>query len=88
MVEFLLLPYIDGDDYIATNQTVTFQPGETCVSVTVDIMDDGLHEKNETFIGILKTSDYTPGHVSIGEPSTAVGTIIDDDILGKWICVF
>ena len=80
--KLLLFPCTDGVDYIATSQIITFQPGETCVSVPVDILDDGVHEKNETFIGKLKISDSTPYHVSIGEPSTAVGTIIDDDILG------
>ena len=74
-------------DYNATSQTIIFQPGETCVSVTVDIIDDGVHEKNETFIGVLKTSDSNPDHVSIGKPSTAVGTIIDDDVLGKYSCL-
>jgi len=70
-------------DYIATNKTVIFPPGETCVSVTVDIINDGVHEKNETFIGSLKTSDSTPDYVSIGELFAVFGTIIDDDKLGK-----
>lgn len=72
-------------DYIATNQTVTFLPGETCVSVTVDIRDDSINELNETFIGTIKTGASTPDHITIGSPSTAVGTIIDDDSLCKYM---
>jgi len=82
MMRFSLFSYIDGVDYTATNETIVFPPGETCVSVNVDITDDNVHEENETFIGSLKTSDSTPDHVSIGTPSTAIGTIIDDDNLG------
>ena len=77
--------FTDGVDYIATNQTITFLPGETCVSVTVDIIDDLIHEENESFIGILKISDSAVlDDISIGEPSTSVGIIIDDDVLGKY----
>ena len=54
------------------------------MSVTVDIMDDRIHEDNETFIGILKISDFALDVISVGEPSTSVGIIIDDDVLGKY----
>ena len=71
-------------DYTAvTSQTVTFAPGETCVSVVVSVTDDEELEEDETFVGVLKTSGSTPDNVLIGTPSMAVGTIIDDDDLGK-----
>ena len=60
-----------------------FAPGETCVSVVVSVTDDEVHEKDETFVGSLKTSNSTPDNVLIGDPSMAVGTIIDDDDLSK-----
>lgn len=44
-----------------------------------------MHEGNETFIATLKTSESTPGHISLGAPSTAAGVIIDDDELCKHI---
>ena len=49
--------------------------------MTVDILDDSIHEANETFIAILKASD----NVVIGEQSTSVGIISDDDILGNYL---
>ena len=86
--------HIDGADYISVNQTITFPPNETCVSVTVEILDDGIHEENETFIAILKRNDSIFNNVVIGTPSTAVGLIIDDDELCKHtihniiLCIF
>ena len=76
-----------GGDYTAIAiETVTFAPGETCVSVVVSVTDDEVHEKNETFVGSLKTSNLTPDNVLTGDPSMAVGTIIDDDDLSKKYC--
>ena len=74
----------DSRDYTAiSSETVTFAPGETCVSVVVSVTDDEVHEKDETFVGLLKTSNSTPDNVLIGEPSMAGGIIIDDDDLSK-----
>jgi len=53
--------------------------------VTVDILDDSIHEANETFIAILKASNSFD-NVVIGEQSTSVGIISDDDILGNYLC--
>lgn len=75
-----------GVDYTAADIVVTFPPGEDCVLVNVGITDDTINEENETFIGILKTLDATPGNIIIGKPSRAVGTIIDDDIISKYTC--
>jgi len=57
------------------------------VSVVVNVTDDEVHEKNETFFGSLKTSNLTPDNVLTRDPSMAVGTIIDDDDLSKKHCV-
>ena len=72
-----------GDYTAIDNETVTFAPGETCVSVVVNVTDDEVHEKNETFVGSLKINNLTPDNVLIVGPSMAVGTIIDDDDLSK-----
>jgi len=53
------------------------------VSVTVPINDDSIPEGTESFVAVLKTSDATPNHVSIGKPSSAIGLITDDDPVGK-----
>jgi len=89
MLYILLLCYIAGGDYTAiASETVTFAPGETCVSVVVSVTDDEVHEKNETFVGSLKTSNSTPDNVLIVDPSMSVGTIIDDDDLSKkYYCI-
>ena len=80
--------YVDGVDYISMNQIITFPPNETCVSISVDIIDDGIHEENETFIATLKRNESSFDGVFIGTPSTAVGIIIDDDELCKCMHVF
>ena len=73
-----------GEDYTAiASETVTFAPGETCVSVVVSVTDDEVHEKDETFVGLLKASNSTPDNVLIEDPSMAVGNITDDDELSK-----
>jgi len=75
-----------GVDYTAiTSETVTFPPGETCVSVVVNVTDDAVCENNETFVGSLKTNNSLSDNVLIVNPSMAVGTIIDDDNLSKTI---
>ena len=73
-----------GGDYTAiASETVTFAPGETCVSVVVNVTDDEVHEKNETFVGSLKINNSTLDNVLIVDPSMAAGTIVDDDDLSK-----
>jgi len=80
-----LIILLAGVDYTAiTTETVTFPPGETCVSVAVTVTDDVVHEKYETFAGSLKTSNLTPDNVLTRDPSMAVGIIIDDDDLSEF----
>jgi len=74
-----IVPAAGGDYTAIASETVTFAPGETCVSVGVSVTDDEVHEKNETFVGSLKINNSTLDNVLIGDPSMAVGTIIDDD---------
>ncbi|MEI6210434.1 MAG: Calx-beta domain-containing protein, partial [bacterium] len=46
-----------GTDYIATNGTVTFLPGETNATVDVPILGDGVAEGNERFTVALSNAD-------------------------------
>ena len=39
-----------GSDYLATNGTVTFAPGVTSQTVTVQVLSDAIVEANETFV--------------------------------------
>lgn len=54
------------------------------MSVTVGIMDDRKHEEDETFIGMIKISDFVLDDIILGEQSTSLGVIINDDELGKY----
>ena len=55
-----------------------FDSGDSSQVVTVDIIDDQISESDESFEVFLKPIPDT-SNVIIGEPSVAVGTILDDD---------
>ena len=40
---------VDGDDYLLTNETVTFRYGETLQNITIAIIDDLYAEPTEYF---------------------------------------
>src|SRR5262249_28137935 len=62
-----------GVDYEPTTGTISFNPGQTQQTVTVNVIGDTLFEPDETF-----TLTVTPvGGLSV----TATGTIINDDNL-------
>ncbi|MYB29013.1 MAG: hypothetical protein F4X38_07720, partial [Acidimicrobiaceae bacterium] len=63
-----------GQDYTADSGTLRFAPGETSKTITVDVLDDDVHEPDETFTVTLSN----PTEASIGR-ATATGTIKDDD---------
>jgi len=66
-----------GSDYAATSGTLTFASGVTTATFTVKIFSDSIAEPEETIN--LALSGPTGGAVVAG-PSTAVHTILDDDI--------
>ncbi|HUR83316.1 MAG TPA: autotransporter domain-containing protein [Thermoanaerobaculia bacterium] len=59
-----------GVDFTPAQGTLTFAPGETLKTVTVNIIGDTLFEENETF-----TLNVTSGNAT----SSGTGTIINDD---------
>jgi hypothetical protein len=63
-----------GSDYQAASGTLTFAPGETSKTVTVQIIGDRLAEAHETFV--LNLSAPTNATVADGQ---GVGTITDDE---------
>ncbi|MEO2003096.1 MAG: Calx-beta domain-containing protein, partial [Candidatus Poribacteria bacterium] len=69
----------DGVDFTAPEPTtVEFAPGETSATFSVGVLDDAIHEADETFTVILTTP--TGRGVSIADDA-AVATIQDTDAL-------
>jgi hypothetical protein len=64
----------NGADYATLPSQVTFAAGQASVNLTVNPLDDSLYELDET-VGI----QITPGIYAIGNPSSAVVTIHDND---------
>lgn len=65
---------IAGSDYTATSGTITFADGETTKTISVPIIDDSLHDPNESFN--VKLSNPSNGSIVNG---TATVTITDND---------
>eukprot|EP00794_Sanderia_malayensis_P019950 gene19950-21904_t len=78
------------EDYEPVNSTICFKPGETSKILSIAVVDDDIFELDEHFFvkltgirvvddnGVEKESE----EVSIGDPDTAVVTILDDDYPG------
>jgi acetyl esterase/lipase len=64
-----------GQDYIATNGTLTFAPGETQKSIDVTMIGDTVVEPDETFTVVLSQ----PNGASIDRAAGTV-TIVNDDV--------
>ncbi|NOZ55073.1 MAG: hypothetical protein GXP08_18365 [Gammaproteobacteria bacterium] len=65
-----------GSDYNATSGTITFPSNTTSQTISIDIIDDNDFEGNETITLLLSNPT---GNASLGTPTEAVLTIIDDD---------
>lgn len=63
-------------DYNAASGTVTFAAGETSKTINITINDDATFEGNEDF----SVSLSNPSGATLGSPSTATVTIIDNDV--------
>lgn len=64
-------------DYISFSSNIlTFDPGDTSLTINVPTVEDDTFEDNENFNGIL--SSPSPGRVRLGL-DTAEGTILNDD---------
>jgi len=74
-----------GRDYVHTEGTLTFKPGETSKSIVVPVIDDDIFELDEYFFCKLTSVRAEPKaqakHV-LGTPDTATITILDDDYPG------
>ena len=56
-----------GQDYSASQDTITFAPGETEKTIEVDILDDAHDEREETFT--VRLSNATPAYLAAGAES-------------------
>ena len=65
-----------GKDFTAVSGTLSFAPGDTEGTVTVETLDDAMDEGDETFLLQLSR----PVGVALADPS-AVGTIVNEDPL-------
>ena len=63
-----------GQDYSATAGTLAFLPGETTRTIIVPLLDDALHEMDETF----RVTLANPVGAIVADDE-AIGTITDDD---------
>jgi len=69
---------IAGQDYVATSGTLTFAPGETTKTITVQIIGDMTPESEEVFF--LRLSGATNASIanSWGSWGAGCGIIMDD----------
>lgn len=65
----------NGVDYMATNGTLSFAPGQKVALLTVPILNDGLKESSETFRVTLSN----PTNQVLGLQKTVTVTIVDND---------
>ncbi len=64
-----------GDYQAATNQTITFNPGETTKTISINVVGDDVLESAETFSVTL--SNPINADIDVGQ---AIGTILDDEV--------
>jgi hypothetical protein len=62
-------------DYIAKTGTLTFAPGETTKTITIEIKGDSKREANETFTLVL----FGNSGNSLFTKHRGLGTILNDD---------
>jgi len=65
-----------GEDFVGTNLTVYFQPGQTSVTAQVRLLDDALFEGDETVMLYLTNAAFG---AALGARTNATLVIVDDE---------
>ena len=68
-----------GQDYTSIEETVTFDPDQSELMITVPLINDRLVEGDEIFRGVVSLSSTSPGGIQIGARNVTTITITDDD---------
>lgn len=74
---------VAGEDYLATSGTLTFAPGETTKSITVEVLGDTTPEPTESFAVVLGGAS---SNASIAAFYYASAGILDDDGYPGEVC--
>ena len=68
-----------GNDYRATSGTLSFGANDTEKTITVALLDDNVHEGNESFRVLLSVPSDAADPYALANPISAVGIIIEND---------
>ena len=68
-------------------ENITFSDGDDSRNISVRINNDQIAESVEQFEVFLKLLPDNPFDVRIGEPDVAIGTIYDDEVPSKILCI-
>ena len=71
--------YSADEDYDSAVIEVTFNPGDTSMTVAINITDDSIVEEDEAFALDLTIISATPNTLQINGSTTASGIIEDND---------
>ena len=75
----------EGDDYVGIHDIFTFAPGETEITITVEIIDDDDWEPDEEFfLKIAVDPDSSNKTVKIGKKNIMTIMILNDDEPGTF----
>lgn len=64
-----------GSDYVAKSGTLTFNPGETTKTITIEVKGDKVKEADETFF--IRLSNASSNAMILDD--TGLGLILNDD---------
>ena len=84
MIQIHIVIYSADEDYDSDVIEVTFNPGDTRMTISINITDDSIDEEDEAFALDLTIISATPGTLEIAGPATAFGIIDDNDDIGMY----
>lgn len=72
---------VEGRDYKGVDGSLTFEEGETELEIEIEIIDDNIHEADETFRVELSAPSEGAMFDESGAGTQAMVTILNDDVL-------